>query len=140
MTSYRRLAAAALALASLTSLAACGGDDADSGSDAAPTASTPAEKSLAIDGVVEILATAQLKFVPAELSATVGQLFKGRLVQRGEIPHNIEIKDFGVRPGDTLTTKGGDTKEFSFTPSKAGKFTFVCTVHPNEMKGTLTVT
>jgi len=69
----------------------------------------------------------------------VGKEFKGRLIQRGAVPHNIEIKEFGVKPDDTTTTEDGEKKEFSFTPTKAGTFTFICTFHPAQMKGTLTV-
>ncbi|HVF20116.1 MAG TPA: cupredoxin domain-containing protein [Mycobacteriales bacterium] len=141
MTRTIRIAVACL---SLTMLAACGDDGADSaGSPSASvpdTATTAPATDAAVTGdVVEVLATANLKFVPNELTATVGKEFKGVLVQRGSIPHNIEIKDVGVKGEDTMVNSAGDKKEFSFTPTKAGSFKFLCTIHPAQMTGTLTV-
>jgi len=128
----------------LLAVVACGGDSDSDSSDSSASSSAPVKSEPAADppvpnGVTEILATARIKFVPGELTATVGKVFKGRLVQRGGVPHNIEFKDFGVKPEDTLVSSDGDAKEFSFTPTKAGTFTFICTIHPAEMKGTLTV-
>ena len=135
----------ATASLSLAALVACGdsGDPAAAPSDSAavettaagattPSAATPA------DDVVEVVATGGLRFMPSELTAKVGVPFKGRLVQKGSIPHNIEIKELGVKGDETTTLEAGDTKPFSFTPSKAGTFTYVCTFHA-QMKGTLTV-
>ncbi|HVE97576.1 MAG TPA: cupredoxin domain-containing protein [Mycobacteriales bacterium] len=139
MTRALRLGAAALTLVAMT---ACGGDDADdAGTDSAsqPGSSATSGAPAADGDVIEVKATQQLKFDPATLTATVGSPFNGKIVQVGSIPHNIEIKEFGVKPGDTMTTKDGEAKAFSFTPDKAGKFEYVCTIHPAQMKGTLTV-
>ena len=138
MTRALRLGAAAL---SLVALVACGDDDAPpgsaSGTGSAPTdaASAPA----ASGDAVEIKATDKLVFDPATLTATVGTEFTGRIVQVGSVPHNIEFKDFDVKGEDTMVTKDGQSKEFSFTPDKAGSFEYVCTIHPSTMKGKLTV-
>jgi len=137
----------ATALLALTTIAACGGDgdDAPSGSsstpsDATASATTAASASDAPTGdVVEILATGNLKFVPADVTAAVGQLFKGRLTLRGSIPHNLELKEFGISGEDTMLTKNGESKDFSFTPTKPGKFEFICTIHPGVMTGSVTV-
>ena len=127
--------------ASIVSLAACGGDgatDETSGSASEPVAETPGDSG-AGGGDVEIKATQKLTFDPATLTATVGTAFNGKLVQVGSIPHNIELDEFDVKGGDTMVTKDGESKSFSFTPDKAGTFTYVCTIHPATMKGTLTV-
>ena len=142
MTRTVRLAAAALSLALLV---ACGDDGDSSGSPSSSepggtaASTTSSAEPAPAGGVVEVLATANLKFVPNELTATVGTEFKGSLVQQGAIPHNIEIKDLGVDDADTTTTKDGDRRDFSFTPTKAGRFTFVCTIHAAQMTGTVTV-
>lgn len=114
-------------------LAACGDDEPAGSPSATPMLTAPS------DGVVEIQGTAALKFVPDRLAAKRGELFKGRLVQVGAVPHNIEIKDFGVKASDTMTTKDGEAKPFSFTPDKTGEFDFVCTIHPGQMTGKVTV-
>jgi len=125
----------------LIALVGCGGEG-SSGVTGVPSPraepSPIASETPAADDVVEVLGTTALRFVPGELTATVGVLFKGRFAQRGAFPHNIEIAEFGVKGDDTTTLEAGDKKPFSFTPSKAGRFDFICTFHP-QMKGTLTV-
>lgn len=129
------LGAAALAL---TGLVACGGDD-DTGSPSASDATGPAADAPTGGEAVEIKATDKLAFDPTTLTATVGTPFTGRLVQVGPIPHDLQLKEFGIKPEDTRVMKDGESKEFTFTPDKAGKFEFICTIHPATMKGTLTV-
>ena len=63
-----------------------------------------------------------------------------RIVQVGAAPHNIVFKDFGIDADDTMVSKDGDSKHFVIQPQKAGRFEYVCTIHPATMKGTLTIT
>lgn len=130
MRTYHVTAAMALLL-----VTACG----DDGGTTPQASKTPALTAPA-GGVVEVQGTAALKFLPDKLFATKGEPFKGRFVQVGAIPHNLEIKDFGVKAEDTTTTKASESKEFSFTPDKSGEFAFVCTIHAGQMTGKLTVT
>ena len=113
-------------------LAACGDDSTGS-----PSSSVPS--TTGAGGAVEIKGTAALKFDPDRLTAKRGELFSGRFVQVGAVPHNIEFADFGVKASDTMTTKDGESKTFSFTPDKTGEFSYVCTIHPGQMTGKITV-
>ncbi|HVE64081.1 MAG TPA: cupredoxin domain-containing protein [Mycobacteriales bacterium] len=141
MTRFVRLGAVSL---SLVALVACGGSSDDAGSEGtgSGSASQPDDMGAgapAGSSTFAIKATEALVFEPASLSAKVGEKVEGTLTQVGSVPHNIEFQDFGVKPEDTMVLKDGESKSFSFTPDKAGDFTYVCTIHPSTMKGTLTV-
>ncbi len=135
MTRSVRLAAIALSVATAASLTGCGDDAKDTDTSGTPATSAPA----ATGDVVEIKATEALKFDPTTISAKVGEAFHGLLVGVGSIPHNIEIKDLGVKGADTLVSKDGESKEFTFTATKAGTYDFLCSIHPAQMTGTVTV-
>jgi len=61
---------------------------------------------------------------------------------KGSAIHNFHIKGLKGADGNDVQTAligGGQTATVTFTPDKAGTYTFVCDVHPVEMTGTLTV-
>ncbi len=138
MTRTVRLGAVSI---SLLALAACGGssDDGSSGTGSASQPQATTGGGAAGGSTIAIKATEALAFDPTSVTAKVGEKVEGTLTQVGSIPHNIEFKDFGVKPEDTMVLKDGESKTFSFTPDKAGDFTYICTIHPATMKGTLTV-
>jgi plastocyanin len=135
VTRALRLTAIALSLATAVSLTGCGDDGKDTDATGTPSTTAPA----ASGDVVEIRASEALKFDPTTIPAKVGEAFHGKLIAVGSIPHNIEIKDLGVKGADTMVSGDGDSKEFSFTADKAGSYDYLCTIHPATMKGTVTV-
>jgi plastocyanin len=67
---------------------------------------------------------------------------------RANQPVTIDLENDGAQPHtftingvvDSQRVEGGQSKELSFTPSQAGTFTFLCTIHGQaSMSGTLTV-
>ncbi|HVE97577.1 MAG TPA: cupredoxin domain-containing protein [Mycobacteriales bacterium] len=144
MTGRSRLLRPTAALLLLAAVTACA-DDAPDLSPAAPSeagtaSSTPAAAASPTAGTaVQVKATQRLVFDPDTLAARVGVEFRGRITQVGQLPHDIEIEGL-VSATDTFVTMPGESKPFSFTASKAGQYPFVCTIHPAEMKGVLTVT
>ena len=114
--------------------AGCGGSDSSSSSSASSTngsggaqagAEAPGTSSNAID-IKDFL------FDPADATVKVGT--KVTWTNSDAVAHNV-VADDGSFKSESLNK--GDT--FSFTPTKAGSFDYVCTFHPN-MKATLTVT
>lgn len=70
------------------------------------------------------------EFEPADLSIATGETVTFRNTSQSE--HRIEIDgdpDMPIRAGETTTWKA----------EEPGVFDYLCTIHPNEMKGTITV-
>ena len=76
-----------------------------------------------------------IKFVPADITAKVGQKIEWTNSD-GQIPHTVTSQTDGV-DFDSGNMEGGDT--FDYTPKKAGKIDYVCTIHSGQ-NGTITVT
>lgn len=70
--------------------------------------------------------------VPAgqEITITASQVLED------EIPHNIKVGNNAV--SDTFDA-AGDSVEYKFTAPASGSLPYVCTIHPNTMKGTVQV-
>ena len=123
---------ACLALAAGGALSACG-DDEPAG-DAGPATTTTAPASgAAASGEVKVTMK-DIKFVPEQISAKVGQKIVWENTD-GQIPHTVTARegaDF-----DSGTMQAGAT--FSYTPTKAGTIDYVCTIHPGQ-DGKLIVT
>ena len=117
----RRLVLMAAAL-SMVAMLACGGD-----SDTDTTANGGGGGASAKRVVVKDIA-----FKPDKLSIEQGDTVTWRFEDKG-IPHNV-VADDGSFKSETK-----DAGTFQHTFEAAGSFTYVCTVHPDTMKGTVVV-
>jgi plastocyanin len=123
-----------LLLLAVVALAAAGcgsssSDNSNSASTPAPAATTDTGTSATFGGTVTI-DMKNIAFDPKSVTVKVGQTVKW--TNSDDAPHNVtggplKSKTFG---------KGGS---FEYTPKKAEKISYVCTIHPG-MKATLTVT
>lgn len=110
-------------LVAVLAFAGCGSSSSDKGS------SSSGSSSPAAAGAVKIK---DFAFDPDPVTAKVGQ--KITWTNEDSVAHNV-IADDGTFKSATMNQ--GDT--YSFTPKKAGTFSYVCTFHA-QMKATLTVT
>ena len=119
--------AAAVGLAMVALLSACGGGGSGSNQPAGSTQVTLSE----------------YKFAPSSLTVTHGKVIFW-LVNSGNIAHDMAIRDSSnktIATSDVISA--GDSKEFDVTDIAAGNYTIFCTQPGHEaanMKGTLTVT
>ena len=74
-----------------------------------------------------------IQFSPKDVTVKVGQTIKW--VNDEDVPHNVKAESGASFSSDTFN-KGGS---FTFTPKKAGKISYVCTIHAPNMAGTITV-
>ena len=114
----------ALALA----ISACGGGDDNGGGSTA----TSSASSSGGGGAVEIKMQ-NIQFAPKDTTVKVGQ--KVKWVNQDSVDHNVTA-DSGA---DFKSKDFGSGGSFEFTPDKAGKIEYECTLHPG-MKAALTVT
>jgi plastocyanin len=132
-------ALACLALAAGGLVAGCGDDDSDtSGTNAATppaAAPPPPAASSASSGDVVKVGMKNIKFVPADITVKVGQKVEWTNTD-GQIAHTVTSTTDGV-DFDSGNMEGGAT--FDYTPKKAGKIDYVCTIHSGQT-GTITVT
>lgn len=87
------------------------------------------------------LAASELAFDTESLSVPAGREFGLAFENRSSLPHNVSIRDSGgdaVFTGETFT--GPRTVTYAAPELKAGSYTFVCDVHPDQMTGTLEAT
>jgi plastocyanin len=118
-----------LALAAGTAFAGCGDDEEDTASTPAPAQTQAAEAS----GDAVAVGMKDIKFVPEEVTAKVGQKIVWTNNER--IPHNVTATEGAEFASDTM--QQGDT--FEFTTEKAGEIAYVCTIHEGQ-NGSITVT
>lgn len=91
-------------------------------------------------GAISITSTDDFRFVPAEVSARVGQV---RIVLKndGSYPHNISFPDLDVTSKTVSGTPGSSATELVLQVDKPGRYRFVCTFHDQAgMTGSLDVT
>lgn len=102
-------------------LAACGG----SGGSEAPSGPPPA-KDVTLEGPNE------LKFIPDEITAQVGQQINITLNNTGALEHNFLWAD---TEEEVINTKGGESASTSRTFDTAGEYDFFCTVPGHKEAG-----
>ena len=81
----------------------------------------------------------EFAFTPATLTVKNGQPVEITFKNTGKYPHNLTLTDLNIA---TKTINPGEEDTITFTPSKTGQFSFICTVPPHAdkgMTGTLTV-
>lgn len=87
---------------------------------------------------VTIIGT-EFSFLPAEIVVNLGQKVKIIFENKGNAPHNLVIKELGVK---TKIIGSGQTDVVEFTASTPGKFDIICSVSGHKelgMKAELTV-
>ncbi|MGQ0618272.1 MAG: cupredoxin domain-containing protein [Acidimicrobiia bacterium] len=123
------------AAAALVLLAAACGDTDDPNIAETGTTSAPSETAgLTIVGE-------DIAFDVTDLDATVGETFAITFENRDDgIMHNLHVE--GTSSGDAVTDieEGPTTQTLEVSFDEVGEFEFFCDVHPQEMRGTITVT
>jgi plastocyanin len=124
-----------LALCTIVALAAagCGSSNSSStssGSSSSASTSTPAPSS---SGGGVAIKMQNIAFDPKAVTVKVGQ--KITWTNDDSVDHNVTA-DSGA---DFKSKDFGQGGTFAFTPTKAGKITYECTLHPNMRGATITV-
>jgi plastocyanin len=120
-----------LALGALA-FAGCGSSGSSSSSSSSPTpapASTPATTG----GGAVAVSMKNIAFAPKSVTVKVGQ--KITWTNDDTVAHNVTAKS-GASFASSTFNQGGT---YSYTPTKAGTISYVCTIHPG-MDGTIIVT
>ena len=117
--------------------AGCGGDD-ESSSSSSGSSTKKEDTSGSGSGAAKTSDTVEIdmknfQFVPKDATVKVGQTVKW--VNQDSAPHDATDEKTGQFKSDQFA-KG---ESYEFTAKKAGKISYVCTIHPG-MDGTLTVT
>jgi plastocyanin len=131
-----------LRLAALTScalvlaFAGCGSDDSDKSSDSGGGGGSAKPQSGGSGGAKAgtKVSMKDIKFVPMNVTIKQGQTVEW--TNNDSVTHNV-TKESGPGPEfKSANLNGGDTYKFTF--KTAGKFDYVCTIHPNQT-GSVTV-
>lgn len=128
-----------LAFVALVLLATgCGNDDAPvAGNGDAPADQFPEDSGQTLTAQIQITDNefpAPEPDAPSELRAPAGANYQLLLANNGDNPHTFTVEDLGVDSG--TIEPGGGTAEVTFTfPDEPTEF--ICTVHPDQMQGTL---
>jgi plastocyanin len=96
----------------------------------APAASTTPSKKSAGGVAIKLQ---NIKFAPSSQTVKVGQ--KVTWTNADSVAHNVTA----TKGASFRSQSFGQGGTFTFTPTKAGTISYVCTIHPG-MDGTLTVT
>ncbi len=128
-------------------VAGCGGGGAGTGAGTASSTgaadgkATPSSKpakagggsATAKGGTVQVAAK-NIRFVPANITVKKGQTIKW--TNKDPVAHNVTADSGASFHSGTLSA--GQT--YTFTPTKAGKIHYYCTIHGQQQSGTITVT
>lgn len=82
------------------------------------------------------------KFSAVSYTIMAGTPYTLTLQNKGEALHNwhiLGVKGTDGKDVDSPLADGGRSVSFTFTAAKAGTYRFQCDVHPDEMKGSVTV-
>lgn len=133
---------ALLLIAGALALAGCGGgggktssggstSSGGAGTSASTTGSSGGAGGSTAGGVVAVKMQ-NIAFAPSTVTVKVGQ--KITWTNEDSVPHNVTSQS-GEKIASPTFGKGGT---FSFTPTKAGTISYVCTIHPG-MNGTIVI-
>jgi plastocyanin len=124
-----------LALCAVVALAAagCGSSSSSSTSSGASSSASTSTAAASSSGGGVTIKMQNIAFDPKDVTVKVGQ--KVTWTNEDTVDHNVTSQSGETIKSDNFG-KGGT---FSFTPKKAGKIAYVCTIHPG-MTATLTVT
>lgn len=122
-----------LLIAGLLALAGCGGGKSSSSSTTSAPASTPSTTSSGGGSGPVAVTMKDIAFSPTTVTVKVGQ--KITWTNDDSVDHNVTSQS-GEKIASSNFGKGGT---FSFTPTKAGTISYVCTIHPG-MDGKIIVT
>src|SRR6476660_7024422 len=120
------------ALCAVVALAAAGCGSSNSNSTSSGSSSSGSTAAASSSGGVAIKMQ-NIAFDPKDVTVKVGQ--KITWTNDDSVDHNVTSQSGESIKSDNL----GKGATFSFTPTKAGKISYVCTIHPG-MTATLTVT
>jgi plastocyanin len=128
----KRSAALLLALTALVA-AGCGGsskNDSSSSSSSPASAPTTSTSSGGGGGKTVVIAMKNIAFKPQTVTVKVGDTVKWE--NQDSAPHDVV-------GGPIKSNTFGNGGSFTYKPTKAGKISYVCTIHPG-MAGVLNVT
>lgn len=80
------------------------------------------------------------KFSNTSFTILVGQQYTLNFDNKGAALHNWHLQNVTGADGQPVATKllnGGQSESISFTVAQPGDYTFICDVHPTEMRGML---
>ena len=124
-----------LALCAVVALAAagCGSSNSSSTSSGSNSSASTSTAAASSSGGGVAIKMQNIAFDPKAVTVKVGQ--KVTWTNEDTVDHNVTSQS-----GETIKSDNfGKGATFSFTPKKAGKISYVCTIHPG-MTATLTVT
>jgi cupredoxin-like protein len=125
-----------LSLALLPLFAACSGSAASGSISPSPELATPINGSL-----IPEIATDN-RFSLASIAISTEESYSLSLSNKGDAVHNWHVLGVRAANGSEIESPlidGGKTATISFSIPKPGVYRFQCDVHPDTMKGTLTV-
>ena len=128
----RRVLTLAALLTCAAALGACGSGSGSTSSGATTSAGAPAGSAGASQTPLIQIKLANIAFSPSAVNARVGQRITW--VNEDSVDHNVIARSGASFRSAVLHS--GDS--YSFTPTRAGRILYVCTIHPN-MTATLTV-
>lgn len=143
---HRSGLAAVCLLGAIFLVSACGGSQAPNPAGVSPAASPgsvqTAEPTGSASGSDLVEVATDNKFSPTSYTIKAGVPYTLRLDNKGAAIHNWHI--LGAKGSDGKEITGaivdpGKSDTLRFAVSQPGTYRFICDVHPDEMKGTLTV-
>ncbi|MDX6718714.1 MAG: hypothetical protein QOJ63_968 [Solirubrobacteraceae bacterium] len=114
--------------------AGCGSNDEKTASTPPKSVAAAAPQAKPATGDVVEVTMKNIKFLPQSITAKVGQKIHWTN-KDGQIPHTVTATKGAIF--DSGNVDGGAT--FDYTPTKAGRIDYVCTIHSGQT-GSITVT
>ena len=113
------------------------GDVGGPASTSAPASPTEGEPSDSVEITVGTDTGTSLLFDPAEVTVPAGASVVLTFENRSTMPHNLTFND-PINAATATIVQPGSAETVTFTAPEAGRYEFVCTLHPG-MSGTLIV-